>query len=238
METKSGYKIFISMLLLTSLLFLILVQPVKINGEVHTMQQLGKIKLPSPKLKGDISLEESLAKRRSIRSYKKEAINVNEISQLLWAMQGVTEKNWGLRTAPSAGALYPLEVYVVAGNVENLDAGIYKYLSDDHSIVKILSGDKRKDLYNSALQQESILEAPVVFVIVAVFERTAIKYGIRSERYVYIEAGHSCQNLLLQATSLNLGAVPIGAFYDDRVKETIDLEENEKPIYIIPVGRK
>lgn len=226
------------MLLLTSLLFLILVQPVKINGEVHTMQQLGKIKLPSPKLKGDISLEESLAKRRSIRSYKKEAINVNEISQLLWAMQGVTEKNWGLRTAPSAGALYPLEVYVVAGNVENLDAGIYKYLSDDHSIVKILSGDKRKDLYNSALQQESILEAPVVFVIVAVFERTAIKYGIRSERYVYIEAGHSCQNLLLQATSLNLGAVPIGAFYDDRVKETIDLEENEKPIYIIPVGRK
>ncbi len=226
------------MLLWASLLFLILVQPVKINGEVHTMRQQEKINLPAPELKGKISLEESLAKRRSIRSYKKEALNVIEISQLLWAMQGVTERNWGLRTAPSAGALYPLEVYVVAGNVQNLESGIYKYLPDEHSIVKILSGDKRKDLYKSALQQESILEAPVVFVIAAVFERTAIKYGNRSERYVYIEAGHSCQNLLLQATSLNLGAVPIGAFYDDRVKEVINLEKNEKPIYIIPVGRK
>lgn len=237
MKFTSGYKI-LSRYFLASLLLLILVPPVKFNGEVNSMLQQGKIKLPSPNLKGKLSLEETLSKRRSIRYYQKESLNINEISQLLWAMQGITEKNWGLRTAPSAGALYPLEVYIVAGNVENLDAGIYKYLPDDHSIIKVSSGDKRRELFNSALQQESILQAPVVFVIAAVFERTAVKYGIRSERYVYIEAGHSCQNLLLQATSLNLGAVPIGAFYDDRVKETINLEKKEKPIYIIPVGRR
>ncbi|MEJ5304760.1 MAG: SagB/ThcOx family dehydrogenase [Ignavibacteria bacterium] len=199
--------------------------------------QKGTITLPAPQIKGKISFEEVLNKRRSVREYKNDALLLNEISQLLWSAQGITEKNWGLRTAPSAGALYPLEVYVVVGNVRNLEAGVYKYIPETHSLTKVIDGDQRKALYNSALQQESIIKAAADFVIAAVYERTSRKYGNRAERYVHFEVGHAAQNLLLQATALNLGAVPIGAFYDEKVKAALKLPENEQPLYIIPVGR-
>lgn len=202
------------------------------------MMQKETIKLPEPLLKGKITLEEAIDKRRSIRVYKGDPLTLNEISQLLWAAQGITEKESGLRTAPSAGALYPLEIYIVIGNVNGLEAGVYKYIPQNHSLIKILDGDKKKELYNSALQQESIIQASVNFVISAIMQRTASKYGSRAERYVWIEVGHASQNLLLQATALNLGAVPIGAFYDQKVKGTLQLLKNEEPLYIIPVGKQ
>ncbi len=211
-----------------------MIKPEKTNGETKVMEE---IKLTQPNLKGKLSLEEVLSKRRSIRDYKNEEISFEDFSQLLWSLQGVTDKLNGLRTAPSAGALYPLEVYAVVGNVKGLKAGVYKYFPFSHSIKKVLDGDKRKDLANAALGQESIIEGAVSFVITAVYSRTTKKYSQRGERYVIMEVGHAAQNLLLQATALNLGAVPIGAFYDNKVKSVLKLNE-EEPLYIIPVGKK
>lgn len=234
------FKLFriIAIILIMIISLILLVIPKMTNGEVNQMIQLKELKLPEPSLKGKKSLEEVLFRRRSVRNFKSEILSIEEISQLLWSAQGITEKNWGLRTAPSAGALYPLEIYAVVGNVKDLDAGVYKYNTEKHSLIKTLDGDRRRELYNSALQQESILQAPVSFIIAALFQRTAIKYGQRAERYVWIEVGHAAQNLLLQATALDLGAVPIGAFYDDKVKKALNLNKDEEPLYIIPVGKK
>jgi SagB-type dehydrogenase family enzyme len=196
------------------------------------------IKLPQPSLKSSTSVEETMLKRRSVRYFSDKPLTLVEVSQLLWSAQGITEPKHGLRTAPSAGALYPLEVYVVAGKVENLEAGIYKYKPQTHELIKIVKGDKRTELYNAALQQSSIQTAPVNLVFSAVYERTSWKYRDRAERYVHIEIGHAAQNVCLQAVSLGLGTVPIGAFYDDRVKKTMQLPKNEEPLYIMPLGRK
>ncbi len=221
------------------LIFLFITYSIKVNGEVETMIITNQeINLPKPKFSGTTSLEESLYKRRSIRNYKNEPLTLQEVSQLLWSMQGITDEGWGLRTSPSAGALYPLEIYIVVGNVINLESGIYKYSPQNHSLKKILNGDKRKEIFNAALQQESIIQAPANIVITAVFQRTAKKYGSRAERYVWLEAGHAAQNLLLQVTALGLGAVPIGAFYDEKVKVVLGLQKDEEPLYIIPVGKK
>jgi len=227
-------KLFLPFFILLIIAIFFMIKPEKTNGETKVMEE---IKLTQPNLKGKLSLEEVLSKRRSIRDYKNEEISFEDFSQLLWSLQGVTDKLNGLRTAPSAGALYPLEVYAVVGNVKGLKAGVYKYFPFSHSIKKILDGDKRKDLANSALGQESITEGAVSFVITAVYSRTTKKYSQRGERYVIMEVGHAAQNLLLQATALNLGAVPIGAFYDNKVKSVLKLNE-EEPLYIIPVGRK
>jgi len=214
--------------------FIIFIKPRNINGEVSMAEE---ISLTPPKLEGTQTLEETLNRRRSIRDFKDEPISFDEFSQLLWAIQGITDKTNGFRTAPSAGALYPLEIFVVVGNVVGLKPGVYRYIPRTHSIKKHLDGDKRKELAHSALGQESIIGCAVDFVITGVYSRTKWKYGERAERYVWLEAGHSAQNLLLQATALNLGAVPIGAFFDDKVKGTLKLKE-EEPLYIIPVGRK
>ncbi len=238
---KRSFYIYFAGLIILSILILTLIIHIPIrnaNGEVRKMANSEKIKLPDVELDGKISLEKTLYQRRSIRSYSRAPLKLKEVSQLLWSAQGITEKNWGLRTAPSAGALYPLELYVLASNVENLSSGVYRYIPSEHTLVKVLSGDRRRELYNSSLQQESIIQAPVVFVIAAVYERTSIKYGDRAERYVHMEAGHAAQNLLLQAVALGLGGVPIGAFYDDKVKSTLSLPAKEQPLYIIPVGRK
>lgn len=210
----------------------------KISGEAISMIKKEEIKLPEIKISGNNSFEEILYKRRSIRQYKNEPLVLDEVSQLLWSIQGITDLNWGLRTTPSAGALYPLEIYIVVGNIRNLEPGIYKYHPQKHFLIKTLDGDKRNELYTAALQQESIIQAPVNFVIAAIFQKMSIKYGSRAERYVWLEAGHAAQNLLLQTTALNLGAVPIGAFYDNEVKETLRLQKEEEPLYIIPIGRK
>lgn len=185
--------------------------------------------LPEPRLKGEMSLEETLAQRRSVRSFTEEQLTMEEISQLLWAAQGITAL-WGGRTAPSAGALYPLEVYVATAN------GLYHYMPQEHKVISESQDDLRLKLWEAGLKQDAIREAPAVFVITAVYERTAKKYGDRAERYVKLEAGHACQNILLQAVALDLGAVPIGAFYDDQVQATLSLSTDREPLYLIPVG--
>ena len=193
--------------------------------------------LPEPRLNSSVSLEETLLHRRSIREYTNEALTLEEVSQLLWAAQGVTAE-WGGRTAPSAGALYPLEVYVAVGNVENLAPGVYKYKPERHELTKLGNTDVREELAEGSLGQTWVKEGAIDIVIAAVYERTMTKYGDRGVRYVHIEAGHAAQNICLQATALDLGLVTIGAFYDEQVKEIIGMPENETPLYVIPVGRK
>lgn len=195
------------------------------------------VRLPQPRQDSDVSIEQSLVKRRSTRSYSGEPLNLTEISQLLWAAQGITDLG-GHRTAPSAGALYPLEVYLLAGNVEGLEAGIYKYLPEKHELNLMVGGDYRDELSAAALMQESVADGAIAVVFTAVYERTTVKYGERGIRYVHIELGHASQNLCLQAAAMDLGVVTVGAFTDERVAEVLDLSDDEKPLYIIPVGRK
>jgi len=195
------------------------------------------IKLPEPRFKSDVSLEETLLQRRSVREYANVDLTLEEASQLLWAAQGVTAE-WGGRTAPSAGALYPLEAYLVVGDVENLAPGVYKYKPEGHKLAKVKDEDVREELAKAALEQAYVKEGAIDIVIAAIYERTTKKYGNRGIRYVHMEAGHAAQNIYLQATALNLGMVVIGAFYDDQVKKIMSMPENEEPLYVIPVGKK
>ena len=174
-----------------------------------------EIKLPKPKNKSTLSLEEALNKRRSIRDYKKGSLSIDQVSQLLWAASGVNQYG---RTFPSAGATYPLETYLVAGDVEGLEQGIYHYLPNPHSLEKTKDGDVRKALSQAALGQGMIEDAPVNIIIAADYYRTTGHYGERGKRYVHMEAGHVGQNIHLQAEVLNLGTVMVGAFRDERVK--------------------
>ncbi|MBU2635633.1 MAG: SagB/ThcOx family dehydrogenase [Bacteroidetes bacterium] len=202
------------------------------NGGMMTEKN---ISLPKPKLAGKLSLEETISKRRTVRSFSNKPISIEELSQLLWACQGITSTD-GKRTAPSAGALYPLEVFAVAGNVKDLDPGIYRYIPESHSMQLIAKGDHRRSLAGAALGQEQIITASVDILISVVYERLSRKYGDRSVRYAHIEVGHAAQNVLLQAQSLGLGVCPIGAFHDDKVKKVLQLKD-EEPIYILTVGR-
>lgn len=195
------------------------------------------ISLPEPRLTGDVSLEECLLNRRSVREYTEEPVTLPELSQLLWAAQGITNE-YGHRTAPSAGGLYPLEVYVVAGDVDGLEPGIYRYLTEEHGLVLITAGDKRAELAVASLDQEWVKQGALDFVITGIWQRTTDKYGDRGTRYVYLEAGHAAQNICLQAAALELGTVTIGAFHDDQIRELLDLPEGEDPLYVMPVGRK
>jgi SagB-type dehydrogenase family enzyme len=184
-----------------------------------------------------VSVEKALLERRSIRDYADETVTLADVSQLLWAAQGITNPS-GYRTAPSAGALYPLEVYLVAGKVASLPAGIYRYRPRGHEVVKIVEGDKRSELCTAALGQTALSEVPVSIVVTAIFERTTQKYRDRGYRYVHMEAGHAAQNVCLQAVSLDLGTVVIGAFDDDDIKKVMQLTATEEPLYIIPIGKK
>ena len=198
---------------------------------------LTRIKLPRPKYTSDTSIEKAMLKRDSVREYTGENLTIQEISQLLWAAQGITTLT-GSRTAPSAGALYPLEVYLVVGDVEGLAKGIYQYKPHWHGLIKTLDGDIRDDLAHAALEQESVKLGAIDIVIAAVYERTTQKYGERGIGYTYMEAGHAAQNVYLQAEALELGTVVVGAFIDDRVKDVVGLKEEETPLYILPVGKK
>ncbi len=207
--------------------------------EFKEYPKLPKVKLPNPKFRG-ISIEEALRKRRSIREYSKKSLTLSEMSQLLWAAQGITGKIYGtfLRTAPSAGALYPFEIYIFVNNVDDLKNGIYHFSLREHSIVLIKEGDFRDKLLRASLEQEMVRDAAAVFVLSAIFDRTRSKYGERGYRYVYMEAGHISQNIYLQATSLGLGTVVVGAFADDKINELIGIDgRKEAVIAIQPVGR-
>jgi SagB-type dehydrogenase family enzyme len=196
-----------------------------------------RIKLPEPTYDSDVSLEESLVKRRSVRDYTGEPLKLEDVSQLLWAAQGVTA-DWGGRTAPSAGALYPLEVYVVVGNVKGLAAGVYRYDPKRHEVIMIAKGEIRSQLASATLEQNSVRDGAIDLVFTAVYKRTTRKYGARGIQYVHMEIGHAAQNVCLQATAMGLGAVTIGAFYDDKVSRLLNLPKDEKPLYIISVGRQ
>jgi len=209
------------------------------NREKRTMQnsELDIIQLPAPNYKSTISIEETLQKRRSVREYSKEPLSLSEVSQILWAAQGITDKTYGLRTAPSAGALYPIEVYLIAANVTELTEGIYKYDPRKHTLKEITEGDKRIEISNAALRQDAIENSSAIVLITAIYERTSVKYGKRTERYVNIEVGHVGQNIYLQAVSLGLGTVMIGAFEDDALKKVLKLPANEFPLAIYPLGK-
>jgi SagB-type dehydrogenase family enzyme len=193
------------------------------------------LKLPPPVLTGQVSLEESLRQRRSVREYSTIPLFLAEVSQLLWAAQGMTSDTGG-RTAPSAGALYPLEVYLVSGNVENLTAGFYHYLPLGHELIQTQTADLRAVLAQAALGQSSVRDGAADIVISAVYARTTARYGERGIRYADLEAGHCAQNICLQAAAMGLGSVTIGAFDDNQVKQVLGLAENESPLYIIPIG--
>jgi len=196
-----------------------------------------QIYLPAPAKKGGIPLAEAIARRRSIRDFTPEPISQSELSEILWAAQGITDKSWRCRTVPSAGATYPLEFFVVCGGIKEMDDGIYHYNIDSHSLTLFHKGDVRLELARAALTQEFIYEAPVDIIICAVYERTLRRYGARGERYVHMEVGHAGQNIYLQATALGLATVAIGAFHDEPVRKVLRLDKQTKPLYIMPVGR-
>jgi SagB-type dehydrogenase family enzyme len=194
-----------------------------------------RIPLPAAASGGEMPVEEALEQRRSIREFSRDGLELEDVSQLLWAAQGVTGRR-GYRAAPSAGALYPLEIYVVAGDVAGLSPGVYRYRPDKHDLVLVADGDRRKPLASAALDQGWVRRAPAVLVIAAVYERTMAKYGERGRRYVHMEVGHAAQNVYLQATARGLGTVMVGAFDDDEVREVLGLPADHEPLGIMPVG--
>lgn len=194
------------------------------------------IMLPSPRTSGAVSIEEALHKRHSVREFLPTPISLKDVSQLLWAAQGITHDD-RLRTAPSAGALYPLELYLVAGDVLNLPAGIYHYLPRRHRLAVIRRGDFRSDLAAAAMHQDWLKDSAAILVFAAVEERTKAKYGARGPGYVRTEVGHAAQNVLLQAVALGLGGTPVGAFDDEWSAQVLDLAADEKILYWVPVGK-
>ena len=197
---------------------------------LQSSQAMQRIRLPVPHTKGSVSLEETLARRHSVRSYKRDQpMEMALIAQLFWAAQGET-RHWGGRTAPSAGALYPLEVYAAT------DRLLYRYVPSGHGADIAAEEDLRDALWAAGLRQHSLALAPVIFVITSVVQRTAARYGERAERYVHLEAGHAAENLLLQAVALGLGAVVIGAFRNEQIAGALHLADGESPLYLIPVG--
>lgn len=217
------------------IIFSIIIVSIIMNESIAKNKE--KIKLLKPKYDSEVSIEKALHNRRSIRDYTNDPLTFAEVSQLLWAAQGITGRG-GYRTAPSAGALYPLDIYVAIGNVDSIPEGIYKYNPRGHELIRIASGDKRANLCAAALDQSCVKYCAVAFIISAVYGRTTKKYMDRGIRYVHIEVGHVAQNIHLQAVSLMLGSVSIGAFYDDRIRKVLNMSEREMPLCIIPIGRK
>ena len=205
------------------------------------------IKLSLPQLKGEVSLEETILRRRAVRRYRREPLDLSQLSQILWSAQGITGTR-GFRAAPSAGATYPLEIFVFVGKQsiiaskakqtpEELQAGIYHYEPKSHSLSLHTSGDLRPDLARAALDEEFIVQAPVDIVICALYHRTSYRYGSRGERYVHMEVGHVGENIHLQAVALGLATVEVGAFHDEEVRNVLGVDEQIKPLYIMPVGK-
>jgi SagB-type dehydrogenase family enzyme len=192
------------------------------------------ISLPLPRHRSDVCLEETLLRIKSLRRYSSKPLTLPQLSQLLWAAQGIKNEA-GKRTCPSAGATYPLEVYAVVGDVTDVPAGIYHYQPQNHSLKLIESGDRRQALAEAA-SQRFIATAPVSLVIAAVPERTASRYGQRAVRYIDMEAGHAAQNIGLQAVALGLGTLVAGAFDDAGLASLLKLDKASIPLYIIPVG--
>ena len=198
-----------------------------------------QIFLPPPAQQGSISLEEAIVQRKSTRDFAHEPLSPSHLSQILWSAQGINDTSGGRRTIPSAGATYPLEIFIACGrdSIKEIAEGIYHYDISNHSLHLYHRGDVRLELARAAFNQEFIHEASVDVVICAVYKRTAMRYGSRGERYVHMEVGHAGQNVYLQATALGLSTVAIGAFQDEQVRAVLRLDKQYRPLYIMPVGR-
>ncbi len=193
------------------------------------------IELPRPSLGGAGSLDAALQSRRSVRAFAPRALTLSAVTRLLWAAQGITAGD-GLRTVPSAGALYPLELHLIVGKVDDLPAGSYRYDPHRHALLSEIAGDQRAKIADAALHQHWIAQAAAIVVVTAFDARTTRKYGPRGVRYVHMEVGHASQNLLLQAAELGLAATVVGAFDDDGLAALLDLEQGERPLAILVVG--
>ncbi len=221
-------------------IWILIAGPIGITEKGYAMKQdtdSGIIPLPEPVKDSAVSVEKALSNRRSTRSFSEKPLTLQDVAQMLWAAQGITGKG-GFRAAPSAGALYPLEIYLAAGNVEKLPPGLYHYRAESHDLEIIIGGDHRSSLWDAALQQSAVRRASAVFLFTGVFPRTMEKYGKRGMQYVLMEAGHAAQNLLLQAEAMGLGHVPIGAFDDEVMREILKIDKHTHPVYMIPVGHK
>lgn len=194
------------------------------------------IRLPQPRTDSNVSVERALQQRRSVRNFSGAAITLNEMAQLLWAAQGITHAE-GLRTAPSAGALYPLEIILVAGNVVGLEPAVYRYLPSSHELTAIAAGDRRTSLARAALEQQWMQKASAIIVFCAVEKRATRKYGNRGISYIYLEVGHAAQNVFLQTQTLGLGAAVVGAFDEAQTASLLQLPGEQKPLYLMPVGK-
>ena len=192
--------------------------------------------LPEPRLDSAVSVEQAIQNRRSVREFSDKPLSLAEASQLLWSAQGLTDSG-GLRSAPSAGALYPLVVYLVAGNVTGLKAGTYRYSPDGHKLRLIKDGDSRVELANAAYRQHWIKDSAAILIFSAIAKKTTWKYGQRGIRYIHIEVGHSAQNVFLQAQSLGIEAAVVGAMDGERIKAILKLSTEEEVLYLMPVGR-
>lgn len=202
----------------------------------NRMTSTETIALPPPRTSGTMTLEETLQKRHSVREFRKSSISLADVSQLLWAAQGITHSD-GFRTAPSAGALYPLEVYLLAGDVHDLQAGIYHYIPSRHKLEAVRSGRFRAKISDAALQQSWLEDSAAILIVTAVESRTAGKYGPRGTLYIRMEAGHAAQNVLLQATALGLGGTPVGAFNNERIAKMLGLTRKQDVLYLLPIGK-
>ena len=223
----------------------------KNTGEEQPQTKLTKVDgaqlsyiLPSPNTDGAVSVESAMAKRRSQRNYVDRPISAEQLSQILWAAYGVTEQTpdrpnikGGLRTTPSAGALYPFEIYAIVSKVNGIEAGAYRYDPIEHKIIRVIDKDIREEFSAAAVGSVFIKDAPVILFYSAIFSRMTVKYGDRGrDRYVCMDLGHSAQNVYLQAEAMNLGTCAIGAFSDNRISRLMQLAEDEEPLYIMPIG--
>jgi len=195
------------------------------------------LKLPVPRFDGGAAVEKALMTRRSQRAFSDKPLALSEVSQLCWAAQGITDDK-GHRTAPSAMATYPLEVYVLASRVEGLPAGLYRYLPESHELVLLKPGLTSADLVAQGAKQEWIKQAPAVFMLTGVAERANRKKTSKGERFVWVEAGLAAENFFLQAASLGMGSTYVGGFDDEGMKKFLALPAGEEPLAVLPVGRK
>jgi len=197
--------------------------------ELRAVAVGGSVPLPAPSPKGRMSVEEAIARRRSVREYSPDPLTLADISQLLWSAQGLTSSE-GQRAAPSAGARYPLETYLACAE------GLFRYEVANHTLIKVNANDLREPLAEACLGQSFVAEAAVSIIFTAVHGRTTSRYGDRGMRYIHIDVGHAAENVHLQAEALGLASVPVGAFKDEFVAQALALPSNHSPIYVVPVG--
>jgi SagB-type dehydrogenase family enzyme len=194
-----------------------------------------KVKLSEPQVSDWSRIEELIQKRRSVRRYTDRELSESIISRILWAAQGISSED-GLRTSPSAGALYPLEIHIVAGKGSGFEPGVYRYIAEEHTLVQEITGDQREKLSRAALSQPMVKNASVSIVISAIYPRITSKYGKRGIRYAHMEAGHAAQNVYLLGVELGIGTCAVGAFDDEEVRKVLKMPVNEDPLYILPLG--